>query len=43
MRQQRLDGSGFEKYRKKTGKEAFLEEMDEIIPWQGLCKVIKPY
>ena len=43
MRQQSLDGSGFEKYRKKTRKEAFLEEMDEIIPWQGLCKVIKPY
>ena len=43
MRQQGLDGSGFEKYRKKTRKEAFLEEMDELIPWQGLCKVIKPY
>ena len=36
MRQQSLDGSGFEKYRKKTRKEAFLEEMDEIIPQRFL-------
>lgn len=43
MRQQTLSGGGFEKYRKKTRKELFLEEMDEIIPWRGLCKVIKPF
>ncbi len=33
MRQQSL-ADGFEKHRKKTRKERFLEEMDEIIPWQ---------
>jgi len=43
MRQQTLPGSEFEKYRKKTRKESFLEEMDQIIPWRDLCNVIKPF
>lgn len=43
MRQQSLAMRGFEKYRKKTRKEQFLEEMNTIIPWQALCKVIKPF
>lgn len=34
---------GFEKYRKKTRKEIFLEEMDNIIPWQELTDAIEPY
>ena len=43
MRQQSFASSDFEKYRKKTRKEVFLEEMDRIIPWKALSKVIKPY
>ena len=43
MRQQSFASSDFEKYRKKTRKEVFLEEMDSIIPWKALSKVIKPY
>jgi IS5 family transposase len=42
MRQQGLADGGFEKYRKKTRKELFLDEMDQIIPWQGLTAAIKP-
>jgi len=43
MRQQSLASAGFEKYRKQTRKEQFLAEMDQIIPWRDLCKVIKPF
>ena len=43
MRQQSFASDDFEKYRKKTRKEIFLEEMDRIIPWKALSKVIKPY
>jgi IS5 family transposase len=43
MRQQSLADGSFEKYRKKTRKELFLEEMDQIIPWQELTGVIKPF
>lgn len=42
MRQQSLT-DGFEKHRKKTRKERFLEEMDEIIPWQRLSDAIRPH
>jgi len=43
MRQQTLAGSGFERFRKRTRRETFLLEMDQIIPWHDLCKVIKPF
>jgi len=43
MRQRSFASDDFEKYRKKTRKEVFLEEMDRIIPWKALSKVIKPY
>jgi len=42
MRQQSLT-DGFEKHRKKTRKERFLEEMDQIIPWQRLSDAIRPH
>ena len=42
MRQQTLAGSGFEKFRKKTRKERFLDDMEQIIPWQDLCVAIEP-
>lgn len=43
MKQQSLEASGFEIYRKKTRKEIFLEEMEQIIPWQEMSEAIKPY
>ena len=43
MKQQSLEASGFEKYRKKTRKEIFLDEMEQIIPWKELCEAIEPY
>jgi IS5 family transposase len=43
MRQQTLADEGFERYRKPTRREQFLNEMDKIIPWGGLCEVIEPY
>jgi IS5 family transposase len=43
MRQRSLAEEGFEKFRKPTRRERFLEEMDEVIPWAGLCGVIEPF
>jgi IS5 family transposase len=43
MRQQTLADGSFEKFRKKTRKELFLDDMELIIPWQGLCVAIEPY
>jgi len=34
MRQQSITAEDFKKYRKKTRKVMFLEEMDQIISWQ---------
>ena len=28
--------------RKKTRREVFLEEMEQVVPWQALLKVIEP-
>lgn len=43
MRQQTLADGSFEKFRKKTRKELFLDDMEQIIPWQDLCAAIEPY
>ena len=43
MRQDSFSDAGFEKYRKKTRKEQFLDEMEAIIPWQELAEAIEPY
>ncbi len=43
MRQQTLAVSSFERFRKTTRREQFLAEMDQVIPWRDLCKVIKPF
>ncbi len=43
MRQQTLANSSFEKFRKKTRKEQFLEDMEQVIPWKELTEAIKPY
>jgi IS5 family transposase len=43
MRQQSFTDNNFEKYRKKTRKEQFLDDMDRIIPWQELTAAIEPF
>lgn len=43
MKQQSLEATGFELYRKKTRKEIFLEEMEYIIPWSELYQAIELY
>lgn len=43
MRQKTLADEGFERFRKPTRRDQFLTEMDAIIPWRDLCKVIKPF
>ena len=43
MKHQSLEVSIFEKYHKKTCKELFLGEMDQIIPWKELSEAIEPY
>ena len=43
MRQRTLAEEGFERFRKPTRREQFLEEMERVIPWSGLCGVIEPF
>ena len=43
MKQQTLDDGSFEKFRKKTQKKQFLDEMEAIIPWQQLAEAIEPF
>ena len=43
MRQRTLAEEGFERFRKPTRREKFLEEMDQIIPWQELTVAIEPF
>ena len=38
-----LARGGFERYGKTTKRAAFLAEMDRVVPWSGLCALIKPY
>ena len=42
-RQKTLAEEGFERYRKPTRREQFLEGMDQIIPWAELAAVIEPF
>jgi IS5 family transposase len=43
MRQKTFSEEGFEKHRKKTRREQFLEDMDQIIPWADLAAAIEPF
>ena len=43
MKQQSLGVNGLEKYRKQTRKEIFLGQMDEILAWAELRKIIEPF
>jgi IS5 family transposase len=29
--------NGFERYTKKTRRQVFLEEMEQVVPWRELC------
>ena len=35
--------TGFERYTKKTRREVFLEEMEQVVPWKKLCALIEPH
>jgi len=35
--------TGFERYRKKTRRAAFLEEMEQVVPWGDLASRVEPY
>ena len=48
MKQQTLamaadQGGGFERYRRRTKREDFLDAMEAIVPWAALCAVIEPH
>jgi len=36
-------GTGFERYGKTTRREAFLAEMNVVVPWARLCAEIEPF
>jgi len=35
--------TGFERYTKKTRRAMFLEEMEQVVPWEKLCALIEPH
>jgi len=35
--------TGFERYSKKTRRAAFLEEMEQVVPWCELCALVEPH
>src|ERR1022692_113340 len=35
--------NGFEQYTKKTRRQVFLEEMEQVVPWRELCALIEPH
>jgi len=43
MRQSTFPDESFERYRKTTKRAKFLQEMEEVVPWKRLRKVIKPH
>jgi len=43
MRQATLAMAGFERYAKTTRRAAFLDEMERVVPWAALCRLIEPF
>ena len=35
--------NGFERYTKKTRREMFLEEMEQVVTWRELCVLVDPH
>jgi len=40
--QQTLATAGFERHRKRTRRDEFLAQMDQVVPWAKLCALIEP-
>lgn len=38
-----FESGGFEKFKKKTRREKFLEEMEAAVPWKKLLSIIEPF
>ena len=43
MKQKSLSLIGYYHKGKKTRREVFLQQMDQVVPWAGLCKLIEPH
>jgi IS5 family transposase len=43
MKRTTFAGLAYESKKKKTRREKFLEEMDQVIPWKELIGIISPY
>ena len=43
MKQTSLATAGFELVTKTTRKRVFLSEMERVVPWAGLVRLIEPY
>ncbi|MFZ6678961.1 IS5 family transposase, partial [Undibacterium sp. Tian12W] len=43
MRQTTFAEGGFERYAKTTKRAVFLSEMNQVVPWAMLCKLIEPH
>jgi IS5 family transposase len=41
-KQQTLAASGFERYRKRNWREAFLAEVADVVPWRSVVELIDP-
>lgn len=41
-KQETFADAGFEKYRKRTRRDQFLSEMQAVVPWSELLKLIEP-
>jgi IS5 family transposase len=42
MKQMTLSTSGFDRYSKTTRRATFLAEMERVVPWRELCRLIEP-
>jgi IS5 family transposase len=43
MKQMPLATASFDQYAKRTGRAAFLAEMNQVVPWAKLCDLIAPH
>src|SRR5437762_14291332 len=35
--------TGFEQYTRKTRRAIFLEEMEQVVPWRGMCALVEAH
>src|SRR5215813_3515765 len=43
MKQLTLATAVFDRYAKTTRRAVFLAEMERVVPWSALCKLIEPF